>query len=85
MTRKKQRQAWSGPAFSAEEMAQIIVQANRDHERERDEAARNVIEFARMFLFALTDHDKPHQDHARKMLETWLDKADVLVPNGDPT
>lgn len=52
------------------------------------EAAREVVEYARSFLFALTDHDKPHQEHFRAQLEAWLDTLAERVAeheqNGGP-
>lgn len=39
-----------------------------------ERAAINVEEYARIFLFALTGHDKYHQQHYREMLSAWLDK-----------
>ena len=43
------------------------------------QAAENVVEYGRSFLFALTDHDKAHQDHFRACLEHWLDVLGQLV------
>lgn len=51
------------------------------------EAAENLVEYVDILLFALTDHDKPHQDHAREMVEGWakelrLSLADAAKKGG---
>ncbi len=40
-----------------------------------EECAENLCEFVDSFLFALTDHDQPHQDHFRARVESWVQET----------
>lgn len=40
------------------------------------DALVNLVEYARSFLFALDNHDKPHQEHFKAQLEHALQAAD---------
>lgn len=48
-------------------------------EKQLEDVLTNVVEYANMFLFSLTEQDKQHQNHAMRQLRSWLNTAHEVI------
>jgi len=48
-------------------------------ENQLEDVLTNVVEYANMFLFSLTEQGKTHQDHAKRQLQSWLNTAHGVI------
>lgn len=74
--------------YLQKQVTQLQHSNNRELERRRTaetqlrelrEATENLTEFVDMFLFALTDRDLYHQEHARRQVGAWNDHVRKLL------
>jgi hypothetical protein len=57
----------------------ISLQIARTYLAKLSDSTESVAEYARQFIFSLTESDKRHQDHFRNQLALWADRAGALA------
>ncbi len=67
----------------ADDIREVPEQPKRPRHASLRDSAESLAEYAAMLLFALTDQDKAHQQHARECVDAWITETRLAVVRHD--